>query len=79
MDIHLKGGGKMGYKMYCFRISDEMKNQLKKEAKEKGFTFDVAFTSVLKRANRTLDLILKELNLENIPINKIRVIKTILI
>ena len=38
--------------------------------KEKGFTFDVAFTSVLKRANRTLDLILKELNQENIPINK---------
>ena len=41
-----------------------------KVLKEKGFTFDVAFTSVLKRANRTLDLILKELNLENIPINK---------
>jgi len=41
-----------------------------KVLKEKGFTFDVAFTSVLKRANRTLDLILKELNLESIPINK---------
>lgn len=41
-----------------------------KVLKEKGFTFDVAFTSVLKRANRTLDLILKELNQENIPINK---------
>ena len=27
--------------------------------KEKGFTFDVAYTSVLKRANHTLDLILK--------------------
>ena len=36
--------------------------------KEKGFTFDVAYTSVLKRANHTLDLILKELNLQ-IPIN----------
>lgn len=36
--------------------------------KENGYTFDVAFTSVLKRANHTLDIILKELNL-NIPIN----------
>lgn len=36
--------------------------------KEKGYTFDVAFTSVLKRANRTLDIILEELNLD-IPIN----------
>lgn len=36
--------------------------------KEKGYTFDVAYTSVLKRANDTLDLILKELNL-SIPIN----------
>lgn len=35
--------------------------------KEKGFTFDVAFTSVLKRANKTLDYILKELELD-IPI-----------
>lgn len=35
--------------------------------KEKGFTFNVAFTSVLKRANKTLDYILKELDL-NIPI-----------
>ena len=34
--------------------------------KEKGDTFDIAYTSVLKRANRTLDIILKELNL-NIP------------
>ena len=31
--------------------------------KEQGFTFDLAYTSVLKRANHTLDLILKELNL----------------
>lgn len=36
--------------------------------KEKGFTFDIAFTSVLKRANDTLSLILKELGEENIPI-----------
>ena len=38
-----------------------------KVLKEKGYTFDVAYTSVLKRANRTLELILKELDL-NIPI-----------
>lgn len=36
--------------------------------KQKGFTFDVAFTSILKRANDTLDYILKELNIE-IPIH----------
>lgn len=35
--------------------------------KEKGYTFDIAFTSVLKRANRTLDIILDELGLK-IPI-----------
>ncbi|MBQ2640131.1 MAG: 2,3-diphosphoglycerate-dependent phosphoglycerate mutase [Bacilli bacterium] len=39
-----------------------------KVLKEKGYTFDIAYTSVLKRANRTLELILKELNLD-IPIN----------
>ena len=38
--------------------------------KEKGFSFDLAFTSVLKRANDTLDIILKELNEENIEIRK---------
>jgi 2,3-bisphosphoglycerate-dependent phosphoglycerate mutase len=41
-----------------------------KVLKEKGFTFDVAFTSVLKRANRTLDLILNELDEKDIPIYK---------
>lgn len=35
--------------------------------KEKGYTFDIAFTSVLKRANRTLDIVLKEMN-QNIPV-----------
>ena len=38
--------------------------------KEKGFTFDAAFSSVLKRANDTLDYILNELNEKNIPIYK---------
>ena len=41
-----------------------------KVLKEKGFTFDVAYTSVLKRANDTLDYILKELGEEDIPIHK---------
>ena len=36
--------------------------------KKKGYVFDVAYTSFLKRANNTLDYILKELNI-NIPIN----------
>src|SRR5689334_2114701 len=35
--------------------------------KAQGLRFDVAFTSVLKRAQRTLDLMLKELGQENIP------------
>ncbi len=36
--------------------------------KKAGFTFDVAFTSVLKRANNTLYYILDELGERNIPI-----------
>ena len=39
-----------------------------KVLKEKGFTFDVAFTSVLKRANQTLDYILNEMGERSIPI-----------
>ena len=38
--------------------------------KEKGFKFDVAYTSVLKRANDTLSLILDELGEKDIPIKK---------
>ena len=34
---------------------------------QEGFEFDIAFTSVLKRATKTLDIILQEMNL-NIPI-----------
>ena len=33
-----------------------------------GLRFDVAFTSVLKRAQRTLDIMLEELGQENIPV-----------
>ncbi|MGM9991905.1 MAG: 2,3-diphosphoglycerate-dependent phosphoglycerate mutase [Candidatus Bruticola sp.] len=36
--------------------------------KANGFSFDMAFTSVLRRANHTLELILKELGESNIPI-----------
>lgn len=41
-----------------------------KVLKEKGYKFDLAYTSVLKRANDTLDLILKEMDEENIPIKR---------
>ena len=41
-----------------------------KVLKEKGFSFDLAFTSVLKRAEDTLGYILKEMNEENIEIKK---------
>lgn len=37
--------------------------------KEKGYMFDVAYTSLLKRATRTLDIILEELEI-NIPIKR---------
>ena len=41
-----------------------------KVLKEKGFEFDIAYTSVLKRANDTLDYILEELGEKDIPIKK---------
>lgn len=41
-----------------------------KTLKDKGFTFDLAFTSVLLRANKTLELALKEMGLESIPVKK---------
>ncbi|MEN9492819.1 MAG: 2,3-diphosphoglycerate-dependent phosphoglycerate mutase, partial [Pseudomonadota bacterium] len=36
--------------------------------KEKGFEFDVAFTSMLKRANKTLNVVLEELDQLWIPV-----------
>ena len=36
----------------------------------KDYSFDLAYTSYLKRASDTLDIILRELNLINIPIKK---------
>ena len=41
-----------------------------KVLKEKGFGFDVAYTSVLKRANDTLKYILEELGEQDIPVKK---------
>ncbi|MBR5663026.1 MAG: 2,3-diphosphoglycerate-dependent phosphoglycerate mutase [Bacilli bacterium] len=41
-----------------------------KVLKEKGYTFDIAYTSYLKRAEDTLSYILKELDEENIEIKK---------
>jgi len=38
--------------------------------KKEGYTFDVAFTNVLKRAVDTLNIVLEELNITNIPIHK---------
>ena len=38
--------------------------------KDKGFEFDIAYTSVLKRANDTLSYILEELGEKDIPIKK---------
>ena len=41
-----------------------------KVLKEKGYGFDVAYTSVLKRANDTLRYILEELGEQDIPVKK---------
>jgi 2,3-bisphosphoglycerate-dependent phosphoglycerate mutase len=38
--------------------------------KEGGYSFDIAFTSVLVRATRTLDIVLEEMGLADIPIVK---------
>ena len=38
--------------------------------KKNGFTFDLAFTSVLKRANRTLEIVLDEMGLKGVEVFK---------
>ena len=38
--------------------------------KNKGFTFDLAFTSVLVRAKRTLEIVLDEMNLKGVEVFK---------
>jgi 2,3-bisphosphoglycerate-dependent phosphoglycerate mutase len=41
-----------------------------RKLKAQGLTFDVAFTSALKRAQRTLDLMLEEMGQTGLPITK---------
>jgi 2,3-bisphosphoglycerate-dependent phosphoglycerate mutase len=41
-----------------------------KKLKARGIEFDVAFTSALKRAQRTLDLVLEEMGQTKIPVHK---------
>src|ERR1700740_3488635 len=41
-----------------------------RKLKAQGLKFDVGFTSALKRAQRTLDLMLEELGQKNIPVIK---------
>src|ERR1700760_3630800 len=41
-----------------------------RKLKAQGLTFDVAYTSALKRAQRTLDLMLDELSLTKIPVTR---------
>src|SRR3990167_6654942 len=38
--------------------------------KKDGYVFDIVFTSVLKRAIDTMDIVLKELGVKNLPIKK---------
>ena len=54
-------------------LSEQGINEAKEAGKvlrEQGFHFDIAFTSVLKRAEDTLDYILKEMGEENIEIKR---------
>ena len=41
-----------------------------RKLKAQGLSFDIAFTSALKRAQRTLDLVLEEMALTSIPVFK---------
>ena len=43
-------------------------NEAGKELSKKGFKFDIAYTSLLIRAQRTLNIVLRELKLSKIPI-----------
>lgn len=38
--------------------------------KKEGFNFDLVFTSVLKRANKTMEFVLEEMGLQNLPVKK---------
>lgn len=54
-------------------LSDQGKEEAReagRELKAQGFTFDVAYTSVLKRAIRTLWIVLDEMDLMWIPVHR---------
>ena len=62
-------------KIFCGWTDVELSEKGKEEAhnagrllKREGYSFDMAFTSVLKRAINTLNIVLGEMNEENIPI-----------
>ena len=46
---------------------EEEAKEAGKALKEKGYTFDLAFSSTLQRANNTMDFVLAELGLSNLP------------
>lgn len=59
---------------YDANLSDKGQNEAVsagKALKEAGYTFDVAHTSVLTRAQETLKSILKEIDQDNLPVQKI--------
>lgn len=41
-----------------------------KVLKKEGYGFDIVFTNVLKRATKTTDIVLEEMRLKNIPVEK---------
>lgn len=63
--------------LFCGWYDADLSPKGKEEAKSAGkalkdanYTFDIAYTSVLQRAQKTLDAILTELNLKGIPVVK---------
>jgi len=55
---------------YFLLTGEEEANSAGKALKQGNYKFDVAHTSVLKRAQNTLSAILRELGQEDIPISK---------
>lgn len=54
-------------------LTEQGREEAKKAGKllkEEGFAFDIAYTSVLKRAIRTLDIILDEMDMMWLPVRK---------
>ncbi len=51
-------------------LGEKEAHEAGKILKEKGFRFDLAFSSFLKRANKTLDIVLLEMGEEGIEIKK---------